>query len=355
MTSNETFTHVEAPSSIGHGSLQTSPLGPSSSRAPNAQGVTYVRVGRGIVPTTRYEKSAARGRSNADEFATSSMYSPDGETSPGGSTKPKWYKQPFIRGRNMSLQGILSGRSSTSTVSNKSPIIHQEAELPIIDVAPPPPVDRGAQNEAGPSKLRKPRSQSPLTPTYTPPSPTHPITRTRRIPSSTLPLRSVQSMFLQHPNTRAHNVTEDDEDGQLLLDLLGVTERPLTHLREPEQSQLQHIPTSEPELEPEPEPEQRLTPPPVRRLPIPPQFPAPVLNIPPPHDSQDAFAYVFGPTPRSSFVDPRGSIPPPPYVQRQSAVLDRYMNPTRNQSPSDHKTGDLPPVAPLSIRRRDRD
>ncbi|KAF8706005.1 hypothetical protein RHS03_05151, partial [Rhizoctonia solani] len=355
MTSNETFTHVEAPSSIGHGSLQTSPLRPSSSRVPNAQGVTYVRVGRGIVPTTRYEKSAARGRSNADEFATTSTYSPDGETSPGGSTKPKWYKQPFIRGRNMSLQGILSGRSSTSTVSNKSPIIHQEAELPIIDVAPPPPVDRGAQNEAGPSKLRKPRSQSPLTPTYTPPSPTHPITRTQRIPSSTLPLRSVQSMFLQNPNTRAHNVTEDDEDGQLLLDLLGVTERPLTHLREPEQSQLQHIPTSEPELEPEPEPEQRLTPPPVRRLPIPPQFPAPVLNIPPPHDSQDAFAYVFGPTPRSSFIDPRGSIPPPPYVQRQSAVLDRYMNPTRNQSPSDHKTGDLPPVAPLSIRRRDRD
>ncbi|KAF8756908.1 hypothetical protein RHS01_04031 [Rhizoctonia solani] len=245
MTSNETFTHVEAPSSIGHGSLQTSPLRPSSSRVPNAQGVTYVRVGRGIVPTTRYEKSAARGRSNADEFATTITYSPDGETSR----------------EDRRNQSILSGRSSTSTVSNKSPIIHQEAELPIIDVAPPPPVDRGAQNEAGPSKLRKPRSQSPLTPTYTPPSPTHPITRTQRIPSSTLPLRSVQSMFLQHPNTRAHNVTEDDEDGQLLLDLLGVTERPLTHLREPEQSQLQHIPTSEPELEPEPEPEQRLTPP----------------------------------------------------------------------------------------------
>ncbi|CEL61087.1 hypothetical protein RSOLAG1IB_04327 [Rhizoctonia solani AG-1 IB] len=358
MTSDESFTHVDAPSSIGHGPLQTSALSSFNSRVSHTQGVTYVRVGRGIVPTARYEKSVARGRSNAGELAATSVYSLDGEISPGESTKSKWYKQPFARGRNLSLQSILPKRSPSTTTSNKSSIIHQEAELPIIDIAPAPldrGLDRGTQNEAGPSKLRKPRSRSPLpsVPASALASPI-PTSHTQLNPTSTPTQHSAQRVIVQHPNTstRASNETEEDEDGQILLDLLGVTERLSTRSPETEQAQLHSLPTSE--TEPETESEQRLTPT-VRQLPVPPQFPVPVLNIPPPHDSQDAFAYVFGQTPRSSFMDYRSSIPPPPYAQRQSAVLDRHMRPPQNQlRPLDRKAGDLPPVAPLSIRRRDR-
>lgn len=160
-------------------------------------------------------------------------------------------------------------------------------------------------------------------------------------------------MFIQSPTTQDEPGEDSLEDGQLLLDLLGVQETPPVPPSETEQTQLHRLPTPEPEQEPEPEPEpdQCVTPAPIRRLP-----PVPVLNIIPPHDSQDAFSYVFGPNHQTPYMEHRGPAAPPPYIARQSIILDRYARPTRDQPiPSDQKRETaLPSVAPLIIRRKEK-
>ncbi|CAE6535540.1 unnamed protein product [Rhizoctonia solani] len=334
MASEESFTHVGPPSSIGHGSTQNAR--PSNSRALNRQGTTYVRVGRGIVPVERYENNKPRSRT-ASGLVTQSVYGTEGETSPGGTPKQKWYKQPFIRGRYLSLQGVLSGRNPSATNLNKIPAAPREEELPVINIAPA----RVTQNEAGPSKLRKPQSRSHL-----PPTPISPAQHDnqRNIATTPPPLRSVRSMYTQPPS--AQDGTDEDQDGQLLLDLLGVRECPPTSPPANEQPRPHRLPTPEPE----PESDQGPAPTPIRRLP-----PVPVLNIVPPHDSQDAFAYVFGPNQRSSFMEHKGLTAPPPYVARQSVILD-HVRSTRGQPPPPDQKREvaLPPVAPLSIRRKNR-
>ncbi|CAE6482707.1 unnamed protein product [Rhizoctonia solani] len=313
MNSEESFAHISPPSGSGHGSTQN-PRSPSL-RAPNAQDVTYVRVGRGMVPVSR-------------------VYGTRGEATSGGSLKQKWYKQAFSRPRYFSFQGALSRRSTSTTRSN-------EAESPTISEP-----TRLNPNDAG----RK-RSRSALPPALV--SPVQPINRPNL--ASTPPPRMADSMYVRSPG--AH-----DEDGQLLLDLLGIDEDTPISSPATEQTQLRRLPTPEPELEPEPEPEPEqeqkpepcMMPSPVRRLP-PVPAPIPVLNVVPPHDSQDAFAYVFGPNHRSPYTEHQGPTAPPPYIARQSAIFDRYKmaTPEVPMSPEPKRVA-LPPVAPLAIRRKGR-
>ncbi|KAG8759365.1 hypothetical protein FRC11_002027 [Ceratobasidium sp. 423] len=338
MASEESFTHIGPPSTIGHGPTQSARA--SNPRASNRQGTTYVRVGRGMVSTERYENNKPRGRT-ASGLVTTSVYGTEGEMSPGGTPKQKWYKQPFIRSRYLSLQGVLPRRNPSATNLNTIPAAPPEEELPVINIAPA----RVEQNEAGHSKLRKPQSRSHLLPT--PVSPVQPINQHNHASTPTSPpppLRSVRSINIQPPS--AQGATEEDQDGQLLLDLLGVKECPPASPPASEQARPYRLPTPKPE----PEPEQGFTLTSIRRLP-----PVPVLNIVPPHDSQDAFAYVFGPNHRSSYMENRGLTAPPPYVARQSAILD-HLRSTREQPPPPDRKREvaLPPVAPLSIRRKNR-
>ncbi|CAE6410718.1 unnamed protein product [Rhizoctonia solani] len=326
MTSEESFTHVSPPSSSGHGSTQN-PRSPSLG-APNTRGVKYVRVGRGIVPVPLYDNRTTKGRNAAVDLVTTSVYGTGGEASSEGTPKQKWYKQAFSRTRHLSFQGALSRRSTTSS---------SEAELPAVSA--PTRLNPNAQNDAG-RRLRS-RSQSPLPPT--PVSRDQPINRPN-LASTTPPPRMAHSMYVRSPG--AH-----DEDGRLLLGLLGINEDPSTSPPATEQTQPHRLPTPEPEPEPEQEPEQEQPcVPPARRLP-----PVPVLNVVPPHDSQDAFAYVFGPARRSLYMEHRGltAPPPPPYIARQSAILDRYkvVTPEVPISPEPKRVV-LPPVAPLTIRRK---
>ncbi|CAE6481239.1 unnamed protein product [Rhizoctonia solani] len=346
MAGEGSLAHVGPSSTIGHGSAQNQ-RSSGSSGAPSSLGTTYIRVGRGIVPVARYERNMPRGRNIAGDLAmTTSVYGIDGEISPGGAPKQKWYKQPFMRKRYLSFQGALSGRATSTTDANTLPPTTREVESPVIDATPA----RLEPNETC-RKLRKPRSRSPLPPVSV--SPTQPIPRHNL--ASTPPPRPVQSMYVQSSTTRDEPEEDSLEDGQLLLDLLGVNETPPTPGPETEQAQLHRIPTPEPEQAPEPEsesePDQCVTPTPIRRLP-----PVPILNIIPPHDSQDAFAYVFGPNHRTAYMEHRGPAAPPPYIARQSAILDRYTRPARDQPilPDQKRELSLPLVAPLSIRCKDK-
>ncbi|CAE7174123.1 unnamed protein product [Rhizoctonia solani] len=321
MSSEESFTHVSPPpSSSGHRSIATQNPG-SPSRAPNPHDVKYVRVGRGIVPVSTYENKTSRGRATSVTLATNSAHDTEGEMGPGGTPKQKWYKQAFSRPRYLSFQGSLSRRNTSSTSSSEIPPTIREAEPPIISVTP----TRLDVNEPG-RKLRKSRSRSPL-------PPVQPINRPNL--ASTPPPRTTQSIYVQSSDTY-------DEEGQLLLDLYGVNENPPAP--PPATEQIQPTP------EPEPEPEPILVPPPVRRLP-----PVPVLNVVPPHDSQDSFAYVFGPNNRTPYTNHRGPAAPPPYIARQSAVMDQFKLPPELVIPPEQKREvALPTVAPLSIRRKER-
>ncbi|CAE6411111.1 unnamed protein product [Rhizoctonia solani] len=328
MTSEESFTHVSPPSSVEHGSTQR-PRSPSS-RAPNTQGVTYVRVGRGIVPVSRFDNGASRGRNTAGDLATTSVHSIEGETSPGGTPKQNWFKQVFSRPRHLSFQGSLSRRNTSSTDSSGAPPTPCEVESPVSISS-----TRLDTNEAG-RKLTKSQSRNRL-----PPTPVSPVQSTNRHnPASTAPPRMAQSMYVQSSGTH-------DEDGRLLLDLFGVNESPPASPPTTEQAPPQRLPTPEPEPEPEP----CVMPLSVRRLP-----PVPVLNVVPPHDSQDSFAYVFGPNQRAPYLGHRGPAAPPPYIARQSAILDGLKVPTPGAPipPEPKKEIVLPPVAPLAIRRKGR-
>ncbi|KDN44461.1 hypothetical protein RSAG8_05508, partial [Rhizoctonia solani AG-8 WAC10335] len=93
MSSDESFTRASPPSSIGHGSTQNTRS--PSLRAPNTQGVTYVRVGRGIVPVSLYTNNTPRGRSISGDIATTSVYGVEGETSSGGLRNRNGINRPF--------------------------------------------------------------------------------------------------------------------------------------------------------------------------------------------------------------------------------------------------------------------
>lgn len=216
---------------------------------------------------------------------------------------------------------------------------------------------------------------------------TSPFARPNELPEPVLFLKPTSPV----PNSIDEIDEEEDEDGRILLEALGLAE-PAVGIQLVEQPNDDYTHNEDPvELNDELElyqEEQQLevgehesysdeppTPTPIRLrpLPIPPQFRPPIqfqppvqreaqnhiTNVPPPHDSQDAFTYVFGPTPRSSVYANRreSNAPPPPYASRQSAMLDRHRSRPR---PEDLYLLEqqlaglaLPEVPPLSIRRRD--
>ncbi|KAJ1304376.1 hypothetical protein OPQ81_005528 [Rhizoctonia solani] len=336
MASEESFTRVSHPPNIGHAPTQNSR--PSNPPAPNTQETTYIRVGRGIVPITRYEKNVRGGKNIAGDLAVTSVCG-----------------TAFLqRTAPLSSKFLVRADLQYNYSEKQPPCDFSGVEVPVLNIAPA----RVEQNEVEPSKLRKPHSRGQL----------HPVTVSQSISSRNLgsssppPPSSAQNMYNQSPST--HNETEEDRlrDGQLLLDLLGVNNNPSTSPPTTEHIRPYRLPIPIPEPEPDPEPglgpeletDQASTPR-VRRLPpVPVQFPVPVLNIVPPHDSQDAFAYVFGPNHRSTHMEQRVSTAPPPYVARQSAMLDRHMRPIREQPilPDHKREMPLPPVAPLTIRRK---
>ncbi|KAF8608884.1 hypothetical protein BDV93DRAFT_518931 [Ceratobasidium sp. AG-I] len=371
--------------------------------------VTHIRMGRGMVAVKRYESEGSKSkRPFTPPFTRSSPSSPV-EIIPGQETKRKWYNTPLLgRKRNVSLGSVRGTRDVQSWANavraqeSWDEITQSEGGPSLSTITSSDDLSSSQGSSSLRHSLRLPTHRSLSSSVRTDPS--SPFARPNELP---------EPVFLPKPTSpipaSIDEVGEDeDEDGRILLEALGLAEptnpqsmeQPADDYTHDEYSpELNEEPRFEVEVEAEAEhereeqqqeievPASHLDEPPtptpirLRPLPIPPQFRPPVqpqhqpqlplaplfqpehrsnlINVSPPHDSQDAFAYVFGPTPRSSlYADRReSSAPPPPYVSRQSAMLDRHRPRPR---PEDVYVLEqqlaglaLPDVPPLSIRRRE--
>ncbi|QRV79337.1 hypothetical protein RhiJN_07352 [Ceratobasidium sp. AG-Ba] len=357
------FVHLSATPSVAHDA--------SSSNQSDLSGLSndkHVRMGRGLVKVRRYESEAGRGSKRSPTSPISPVSTDDNEIL-GPSQKRRWFQVP-LRRRNISVGGIPTDKYVSSSAKRgeiKSWVDMQARERWDSQERPEvrpatfdirrEPVDQERSLTPTPS-----RSDLSIDPRYNAASPSSLTGNSYDTPASSRGMSPLRAPLPRSPE-------DEDEDGRALLEALGLGDpHSLAEQTEtPEDTHVQDISDCESEAGEHPVPQLSYVLPQIRPLPAIPLLPTTSslefqaqsnsqLNIAPPlHDSQDAYAYVFGSSPRSSAQYRESMCPPPPYVSRYSAMLNRPTISRQDMEALQQRLRgmEIPEVAPLAIRKRD--